>query len=54
MTLLLGGVEEVWELGWVGVMVGWGGVGWHQGGHSAFRGSAQPQPVYFFEIIYLK
>ena len=22
----------VWELGWVGVVVVWGGVGWHQGG----------------------
>ena len=33
-----GGVRVVQELGWVGVVVGWGGVGWHQGWHSAFRG----------------
>ena len=32
------GVGVVYELGWVGVVVVWGGVGRHHGGHCAVTG----------------
>ena len=31
-------MEVVRELEWVGVIVGWRRVGWHQGGHGAYTG----------------